>query len=1001
MKLYITVTLIYTALCLLVFCVFKNKKTQSKELKNSIYLLVTVTIALSVRIVLSLQDRAFWNDINIFKMWAQMTETYGLKNMYHVGAFLDYPPGYIYILYATNIIRKILNVSYDSIIYTFFIKIPPIIADIVSVLFIYKIANENIDKKQSLLLSICIAFCPAMIFNSAVWGQVDSYYTLLLVLTLYFISKNSVVKAAIFYALAFMTKPQALLFGPVLLFWVIEKKSFKIFFKAVSTGILTIWALALPFSQSLNPLWLIDLYKNTFGGYPYMTVNGYNLYMILGQNWKPLSDIVGSNWINPIVILITFLLCIWGYFCQKNKGKIFTTSIIFITVFFNFCTMMHERYMFPAIILLLIAYIYTKKDRFFYLFLWAQAVCFLNITASFAMQYEGVIISKTLYSFISCATVIFAIICVTGYILDSLEEKSFEFTIKQRKIFILSIFFLTCFMLQFFRLGSLKAPETFYQSKEKGEYFVLSFDEVKKIDGIYFATGMGDENYPYENSGVKKGCNVDIFACNFQGIWQQQEQLINNDIFTWKYQNTDFTTDKVAIRSNLPNQILNEIVFFSDGKPVKIKEVIPENDYDNNEYSAYNTVDEQKTYPKDIATYYNSMYFDEIYHARTAFEQLNGYSLYENTHPPLGKILISEGIKIFGMTPFGWRVMGAIRGFLMVALMFVTAKELFGRFLPAFMAAFLFAFDFMRYTQTRISTIDSFLVLFILLMFLFMIKYIKIPVNENKLKQAIYLLLSGFFAGCTISVKWNGAYSIIALALVFFIGLFSKCKDLDTCKNKFKVISITCFWCILCFIVLPFTIYFISYLNAYGLTICKNSFIDFINSQINMFSYHNLLVAEHPFASRWYTWPFVVRPIWYFVSRSGDMVSSISAFGNPIIWLSMLPSLIYVIYKVIKNKDKIALFIFLGYFTALLPWAFIGRITFIYHYFPVTIFGILSICYFINNFIKDKPKNKKYIYIYSFIVLLCFVIFFPVISGYPVRMSYVDFLELLPTWHFN
>lgn len=42
------------------------------------------------------------------------------------------------------------------------------------------------------------------------------------------------------------------------------------------------------------------------------------------------------------------------------------------------------------------------------------------------------------------------------------------------------------------------------------------------------------------------------------------------------------------------------------------------------------------------------MYFDEIYHARTAGEYLAGRDAYEYTHPPLGKELMALSVKLFG-----------------------------------------------------------------------------------------------------------------------------------------------------------------------------------------------------------------------------------------------------------------------------------------------------------------------------------------------------------------
>ena len=120
-------------------------------------------------------------------------------------------------------------------------------------------------------------------------------------------------------------------------------------------------------------------------------------------------------------------------------------------------------------------------------------------------------------------------------------------------------------------------------------------------------------------------------------------------------------------------------------------------------------IDEQHTvaaYPG----YLNSTYFDEIYHARTAFEHLHGMNAYEWTHPPLGKVLMMVGIQLFGMTPFGWRFMGALVGVLMVPLMYLMAKQLTKDTRLSFIAMALMALDSMHFTQTRIATIDSYAV---------------------------------------------------------------------------------------------------------------------------------------------------------------------------------------------------------------------------------------------------------------------------------------------------
>jgi len=50
-------------------------------------------------------------------------------------------------------------------------------------------------------------------------------------------------------------------------------------------------------------------------------------------------------------------------------------------------------------------------------------------------------------------------------------------------------------------------------------------------------------------------------------------------------------------------------------------------------------------------------------------------SPYETTHPPLGKIFIALGILVFGMVPFGWRIVGTLFGVAMVPVMYMFGKR--------------------------------------------------------------------------------------------------------------------------------------------------------------------------------------------------------------------------------------------------------------------------------------------------------------------------------------
>ena len=221
--------------------------------------------------------------------------------------------------------------------------------------------------------------------------------------------------------------------------------------------------------------------------------------------------------------------------------------------------------------------------------------------------------------------------------------------------------------------------------------------------------------------------------------------------------------------------------------------------------------DEQDTVPEQ-SSWYNSTYFDEIYHPRTALEHIENVYPYEVSHPPLGKLIISLGIRAFGMTPFGWRFMGALFGVLMLPILYVFLKNLFGKTPVAACGTALFAFDFMHLTQTRIATIDTYGVFFILLMYFFLYRYLALPAGTPFRRCALPLFLSGLFWGIGAASKWTVIYGAVGLAVLYFIGLGCKLREWPAqVPGKLPWLWKVLLFSVLCFVLLPALIYTLSY----------------------------------------------------------------------------------------------------------------------------------------------------------------------------------------------
>ena len=96
--------------------------------------------------------------------------------------------------------------------------------------------------------------------------------------------------------------------------------------------------------------------------------------------------------------------------------------------------------------------------------------------------------------------------------------------------------------------------------------------------------------------------------------------------------------------------------------------------------------------------------FDEVYFARAAEEYLQRRYIYESTHPPVTKLLITLSVILFGGLPagdnsYGWRFLGVVAGAVAVVLTFLLARRVLRSTTFAAYAALLFACDGMHFVQ--------------------------------------------------------------------------------------------------------------------------------------------------------------------------------------------------------------------------------------------------------------------------------------------------------------
>ena len=597
-------------------------------------------------------------------------------------------------------------------------------------------------------------------------------------------------------------------------------------------------------------------------------------------------------------------------------------------------------------------------------------------------------------------------------------------------IVIISIVF---FSIAAYNVGSTQYPTTNWQSTQK-ESFYVNLGSTQQVANVYFWVHSGNATVTIYTGSPGNWTNVGQIVLQPSGtdysVFQSGTINSNTQFLSFDVQPIAYNSNPMFANLGVPNpsdqtdspfiQVAEIGVESQNHQQIPIISITGENTTD----PTLSKLGDEQNQLQIPPTYMSKMYFDEVYFARSAENYLNHQIPNERTHPPLGKLIQASGIAVFGATPFGWRIMGVIFATLMIPLMYLLGKKLFGTWIGGFSAAFLLAFDFMHFTMARIGTADTYVVFFALASQLFFLTYFANVVKNRWKVSVLPLFLAVLFFAFGFSTKWFtifGALGMVALLVVI------RFKDVVKLKGRLSDKYVALFdypvFLFLEFIGLSAAIYFVTYIPD---MLAGDSFSTILNLQNSMLSFHSSASIVDKSSAPWWSWPFMFRldgvnvPRWFDITYLPNNVdSTITVLGNPAVWwigfAAVLALTGIVIYKSgivqglrsksihkrfnIKQADLPIVFIVVIFFFSWLPYIIISRATYIYHFYLSVPLLCLAATYFINKY-WSKPIGKIVAVAFFASVVILFVAFYPVISGMPVSNQYIHNLKWFPSWFF-
>jgi len=377
-------------------------------------LIVLLLVGLALRLVIAyvvFPGSGFESDLASYASWATTMAEFGPAGFYANAGFADYPPAYLYALWLTGLLAGSAGEAGDLI------KLPPILLDVAVAYVIYRLVRGwtwpgTRSEPLALAAAALYLFNPISLYDSALWGQTDAAGALILLLGTAALVRGNSEGAAALAATAALVKPQ---FGVVLI-PIVAAVLVKRHLLQVGSGprrrpwaparladwlsseqgplrlltaVLAAWAaffvIALPFG--MGPLEYLDRMFGTAGGYGFLSVNAFNLWALVapegadslaeGFSWNddtvPLLGPIPGVAIGAVLLVAGFLWGTWRAAVRDDRWTLIVAVTFLAIAFFILPTRVHERYLFPVIALMPLLAVVSGR--------WALALLLLSIGA--------------------------------------------------------------------------------------------------------------------------------------------------------------------------------------------------------------------------------------------------------------------------------------------------------------------------------------------------------------------------------------------------------------------------------------------------------------------------------------------------------------------------------------------------------------------------------------------------------------------------------------------
>lgn len=402
MKLALTISILYTLILLffsyhtgLIPLIPSHKRLKCTWSDNCIFLIEVAIFSISLYLNLTFGIANYSGDCAYFVsvITRLSNESHPFAGLY-ANSDIIYPPLFYFLYFPiTKFITVFhISVSYTSRAFILCMKFPAIICEFAMAYMLYRTAKHTLKKGQGIPILLLTLLNPAFLFVTAFISQIDAIYVCFVFLTVRLLCQHRLKCAYFAFAAGIMFKFQAIFVTPVVFYAIIHDvflhdfnwKKFRSNLLCGLSAIFCMFLCYLPFvwdrtSHKMYEGGITANFVNSIQSYGLASQNTYNLWTLLGYNFLsqelPFGPLPCHTWGTIFIILFVALSAVAFCMYREDATRLPLLAALLVSGTVCFATKMMPRYLYPAVVLLIFAYVIRPTVKRF--------LCAVNFTICF------------------------------------------------------------------------------------------------------------------------------------------------------------------------------------------------------------------------------------------------------------------------------------------------------------------------------------------------------------------------------------------------------------------------------------------------------------------------------------------------------------------------------------------------------------------------------------------------------------------------------------------